>query len=308
MAGVLVVCWLVIVAVGWAGYYAVGGGGAAGSEAGARALCWLVGVPLAVVTAVLLGRALEHRARPIASTALIPLAAGGWGLANALGWTVDVTVGGPATGLVTGTVLVAATLEPGRLRSARLSAVVVAGLVALVGGRLVAGVEDVVPRTLLPIAFGLAGAGVAWWLARVGRSFVPVAASMVAWWAAWLIGFEVSKLLVAPSLQVVVELGLACTIGGAASWLLVARGCGERIGVVLARWAGTSVAGTVLGILIAAALWELGLAASRVLQPSDLWAAGTTFGLGLAGAIALGPTVAALSVTRAERVASPAGP
>jgi hypothetical protein len=218
-----------------------------------------------------------------------------------------VTVGGPATGLVTGTVLVAATLEPGRLRRARLSVVVVVGLVALVGGRLVAGVEDLVSRTLLPIAFGLVGAGVAWWLARVGRSFGPVAASMAVWWAAWLIGFEVSKWLSAPSIQVVVELGLACTIGGAASWLLLARGCGERIGVVVLRWAGTSIAGTVLGILIAAVLWGFGLAPARVLQPSDLWAAGTTFGLGLAGAVALAPTMAALSARWAERVA-PADP
>jgi hypothetical protein len=303
--GVLVACWLAVVAVGWAGYYAAGGGAAARSAADARASYWLVGVPVAVLAATVLVKALERRAPPSAPVALIPLAAGGWGLADAVGWTVDVTVGGPVTGLVTGAVLVSVAPGAGRPQRARLVAVVVVAVAALVGGRLVAGGDDLAPRTLLPIAVGLVAAGMAWRFARLRSSYRPVAASMVVWWAAWLIGFAVSKLLDTPSVQVVVEVGLACTAGGAASWLLLARGCGERIGAVVVRWAMSAVAGTVLGMLIAAALWEVGLAPTGVLQPSDLWAAGTTFGLGLAGAVALWPTMSALSTGPAERVAAP---
>lgn len=287
--------WALVVAAGWAGYYLAGGGGDERYLAASRAAGWLAGVPLAVVLGLVLLR-LAKRSRPMPPVAaLLVVATGAWGMANAVGWTVDVAVGGPATGLATGCVLVAAgdpRTGPDRVR---LFGVILCGVAAMVTGRLVAGVDALVPRVVLPVVLGIAVAAAAWRAVGLRRSFRPVVIVVLAWTVSWLGAFELARNLPAglpPAVYAVTEIGLACGCGGALTALVWRSRSEERPGAVALRWAAAGILGTLVGLVVAAAMWSGGVMPPRVDEAADLWAAGTTFGLGLAAAVALAPTLA----------------
>jgi hypothetical protein len=290
--------WATVVVIGWTGYYLAGGGGDAGSAAAERAANWAVGMPPALGIGLLLWWVVERRLPPSRAAGTAVLAVGAWGAANAVGWTVDVTVGGPATGLVTGCAVAGAAIgrgvaSVGFLRL-RLLGVIAVGTAAMVAGRVLSGFDAFFPRVVLPILFGTVAAGAAWWLLRIPASFRSTAVLMFGWTLSWLVGFEIALRLPADlpaGVYVVVELGLACWFGGLVTGFVTRGLTAEKASVVGARWAVSSVIGTVLGMLLAQAYWAWGPAPSRVVEASDLWAAGTTFGLGLAAGVALLPTL-----------------
>src|SRR5689334_3884661 len=96
-----------VVAIGWSGYYLAGGGGHGPGLAPTRALSWLPGLPLPLAAPAPCVWLVQRGGGSARAAALAGLARAGFGLANAVGWTVDVTLGGPTTGLLAGCVLVA---------------------------------------------------------------------------------------------------------------------------------------------------------------------------------------------------------
>jgi hypothetical protein len=289
---ILAACWVAVTVVAWRLYYSAGGGGDAGSLAGSRATSWTLTIPPVILLGLLLTWLVERR-RPLPpAERLAILATAGWGVANAFGWTVDVKVGGPTTGLVTGCVLVAASQNrPVRLRAL---VAVLAGVGGLVAGRLLTG-EGYAPLLVaVPLVLGLPAFALAWKLLGVRLPWWPVAGLAVGWGLSWVAAFVVTREFLAGSsaaMFLVVELVGACTLGGALTAWAWRRRTAEPVLTVTLRWALTSMLGVVLGAAVAGALWYLGLAPAHVERPQDLLEVGTTVGLGLAAWFALLPTL-----------------
>lgn len=291
----LVAGWSAVTLAGWSAFHATGGG-RPGAPLPDRALGWAVAVPVAVALGLLVVGLVEHRYPLPRAEGLAVLAAAGWGLATAVGWTIDVRVGGPATGLVTGSVLVAAGAG-GRARLPLLLAML-AGTSGLVAGSLVAGEGSTPLHAVAPLTFGLVAFG-AVALARGGRlPWLPVAGLTVGWGVTWVLAYLLSQPVMAATSATVGlggEMVGACTVGGALTAWAWRRRTGESVPVVTARWAGCAVAGVGLGAAVAVAAFSAGLAPAHVQRPLDLLAAGTTLGLGLAAGAALLPTLRRLA-------------
>jgi len=284
-----------VVAIGWSGYYLAGGGGDVPDLAPTRALCWLLGLPLALAAAALCVWLVERGGRSARAATLAGLAGAGFGLANAVGWTVDVTVGGPTTGLVAGCVLVAACADTVPRERLRLVAVVLVAVVAMVAARVLTGAHALALRAVLPPLVGCVAAFVTWRALRLPRGFTPIAVLVFGWAFAWLVGFQISRSLPGPlptALYTFAEIGIAAAGGGALTAVVFRARTGEHPVAVTLRWTGAMLAGTALGIIGATLVWWLGWAPDRLENATDLWAAGTTWGLALAATVAAAPSIA----------------
>ncbi len=299
-SAVLALGWLSVVVLGWLVYYAAGGGGDAASAAASRTLSLAVALAGAGGLGVFLIWLAERRRQTDPAQRLLVLAVTGWGLGIAMGWIVDASAGGPFTGLVTGSVLVAA--GSAGTRRTPLALTLLVGAAGLVVGRLLVGDGSGVVQLVTPAALGLVAFTAAWRLLGIRLPLLPVLALTVGWGLAWVGAYELVRWL--PSglslvIPLLAEVTLACALGGALTGWVWRRLVRESVWRTTMRWTLAALGGTAAAVVLAQAVWLTGLAPPAVRSAADLLAMGTTFGLGVTAWVALTPTLRRTAVGEA---------
>ena len=241
---------------------------------------------MAIVLALVLGTVATIRLMPVAGDAgerrRLLLFGGSWGVAAVAGWNIAVTVGGPASGLVSAIYAYRYLADRPWHAAALLVGAIVVGRLAmeLPGG------TELLPGgvwTTCAIAFGVSAAAFSLgWI----PSSVRFVAVLLCWGGAWVFAYWVKNRLGVPSLYGygpnAVELIIAFGIGGAFT------GDGGFSGRRLAYWALGGAIAAAIGVLIDIPLTWFLAGETAVLSGQPLYGdAGQAVGMGVGAMFAV---------------------
>lgn len=272
----LLVGWLVGALIGWQGYRLA-------LSPDARFLVqqatWVAGVGLAIAVGAA-SHALVTRVREVdARSHLCVLTAVGWGLASVVGWSIDVQVGGPLSG-----VAVALLYLGIRQGGYRYTVALFLWPTILLALRLVTlgpwGSSGVVTALVVPV---VVSAALTWAVLALFGAAIPErklsVLQVAVWGIAWIGGYLVADPLAAaigipaltpPTLEVIVAFGIGGTLSSLVGGLGQAPPPATTQRTLIFLWWGVAAVVSAGSVLLVRATAALGITGIELLQAQSL--------------------------------------